>query len=137
MNDRDVFMDVQLAEAAVIAIEMEQKVLAKPTWELTDNKVQIATQRDAMLKHIARAVTIELPDMQASALQRRIHDPDLPFELRELLAIILQVSATRTSNYPDRDDPEACGGSLTTRITVSPSSSELGTTHGSPNEWLI
>jgi DNA polymerase bacteriophage-type len=99
INDRGVFMDVQLAEAAVTAVEMEQKVLAKRTQELTDNEVQAATQRDAMLKHIAEAFDIELPDMQASTLQRRVNDPDLPFELRELLAIRLQASSTSTSKY--------------------------------------
>lgn len=99
INDRGVFMDVQLAEAAVTAVEMEQKVLAKRTRKLTDNEVQAATQRDAMLKHIAEAFGIELPDMQASTLQRRVNDPDLPFELRELLAIRLQASSTSTSKY--------------------------------------
>ncbi|EJC5210363.1 DNA polymerase I [Salmonella enterica] len=99
INDRGVFMDVQLAEAAVTAVEMEQKVLAKRTRELTDNEVQAATQRDAMLKHITEAFGIELPDMQASTLQRRVNDPDLPFELRELLAIRLQASSTSTSKY--------------------------------------
>lgn len=99
INDRGVFVDVQLAEAAVTAVEMEQKVLAKRTRELTDNEVQAATQRDAMLKHIAEAFDIELPDMQASTLQRRVNDPDLPFELRELLAIRLQASSTSTSKY--------------------------------------
>ena len=99
INDRGVFMDVQLAEAAVTAVEMEQRVLAKRTRELTDNEVQAAPQRDAMLKHIAEAFGIELPDMQASTLQRRVNDPDLPFELRELLAIRLQASSTSTSKY--------------------------------------
>ncbi|WP_291972957.1 DNA polymerase [Candidatus Symbiopectobacterium sp.] len=99
INDRGVFMDVPLAEAAVTAVDSEQKVLAKRTRELTDNAVQAATQRDAMLKHIAEAFGIELPDMQASTLQRRVNDPDLPFELRELLAIRLQASSTSTSKY--------------------------------------
>lgn len=99
INDRGVFMDVQLAEAAVTAVEMEQKVLSKRTRELTYNDVQAATQRDAMLKYITEAFGIELPDMQASTLQRRVNDPDLPFELRELLAIRLQASSTSTGKY--------------------------------------
>ncbi|ARF49148.1 DNA polymerase [Pantoea stewartii] len=126
INDRGVFMDVQLAEAAVTAVEMEQKVLAKRTRELTDNEVQAATQRDAMLKHIAEAFGIELPDMQASTLQRRVNDPDLPFELRELLAIRLQASSTSTSKYKTlmkgvsrdgrlRGTQQFCGASRTGR----------------------
>lgn len=99
INDRGMFMDMQLAVAAVTAVEMEQQVLAKRTQELTGNEVQAATQRGVMLKHIVEAFGVELPDMQASTLQRRVNDPDLPFELRELLAIRLQASSTSTSKY--------------------------------------
>ena len=57
------------------------------------------TQRDAMLRHLVAAYGIDLPDMQQSTLERRIADPDIPAELRELLAIRLQASTTSTSKY--------------------------------------
>ena len=99
INDRGVLMDVELAHAAIRAVERAQKVLAARTHELTEGVVQAATQRDALLRHLVAAYGIELPDMQQSTLERRIADPDLPAELRELLAIRLQASTTSTSKY--------------------------------------
>ncbi|RUT66819.1 hypothetical protein CKG00_10795 [Morganella morganii] len=99
INDRGVCMDVRLASAAIEAVEQEQKRLARLTQELTDNEVQAATQRDALLQHISSAFGVDLPDMQKSTLERRISDPDIPLPLRELLAIRLQASTTSTSKY--------------------------------------
>lgn len=99
INDRGVRMDIELAKAAVNAVEQEQKRLAKRTQEMTEGEVQAATQRDAMLQHITKAFGIELPDMQKSTLERRINDPDIPLALRELLTIRLQASSTSTSKY--------------------------------------
>ncbi|QGH62716.1 DNA polymerase [Serratia proteamaculans] len=99
INDRGVCMDIELAEAALRTVDEEQQRLGKRTQVLTDNEVQAATQRDAMLKHIAESFGVDLPDMQKSTLERRIADPDLPHALRELLAIRLQSSTTSTSKY--------------------------------------
>lgn len=99
INDRGVLMDVELAHAAIRAVERAQKVLAARTHQLTEGAVQAATQRDALLRHLVAAYGIDLPDMQQSTLERRIADPDLPAELRELLAIRLQASTTSTSKY--------------------------------------
>lgn len=99
INDRGVCMDVQLARAAIEAVEQEQKRLAKRTQIMTDGEVQAATQRDAMLKHIVESYGVDLPDMQRSTLERRIADPDLPSAVKELLAIRLQASTTSTSKY--------------------------------------
>lgn len=97
INDRGVCMDVQLAQAAIEAVDLEQKRLAKRTQVMTDGEVQAATQRDAMIKHIVESYGVELPDMQRSTLERRIADPDLPSPVKELLAIRLQASTTSTS----------------------------------------
>lgn len=99
INDRGVMVDTDLAHAAIRAVERAQKVLAHRTNELTDGAVQAATQRDALLRHLVAAYGIDLPDMQQSTLERRIGAPDLPAELRELLAIRLQASTTSTSKY--------------------------------------
>ena len=45
------------------------------------------------------AYGVELPDLQMATLERRMNDPDLPPELRELIAIRLQASTTSTSKY--------------------------------------
>jgi hypothetical protein len=55
INDRGVCMDVQLAQAAIEAVDLEQKRLAKRTQVMTDGEVQAATQRDALIKHIVES----------------------------------------------------------------------------------
>ncbi|NKD93118.1 DNA polymerase [Haematospirillum jordaniae] len=99
VNDRGVLVDVALTEAAIRAVERAQKSLAARTVELTDSKVQAATQRDALLRHLTESHGLDLPDMKQSTLERRIADPDLPAELRDLLGIRLQASTTSTSKY--------------------------------------
>ncbi|HGJ5864193.1 DNA polymerase, partial [Arsenophonus nasoniae] len=99
INDRGVCMDVELAKSALTAVESEQKRLSTVTQQLTGNAVQAATQRDALLQHITASFGITLPDMQASTLQRRVNDPDIPRALRELLSVRLQSCTTSTSKY--------------------------------------
>ncbi|MNB78008.1 DNA polymerase I [compost metagenome] len=99
INDRGVCMDIRLAESAILAVDIEQKRLAKRTQVMTDGEVQAATQRDAMIKHIVESYGVELPDMQKSTIERRIADPDLPSAVKELLAIRLQSCTTSTSKY--------------------------------------
>lgn len=99
INERGVAVDVDFARAAVEAIERAQQGLAEQTVELTDGDVASATQRDALLKHILEEHGVELPDMQASTLERRIEDPDLPEPVRALLAIRLQAGRNSGSKY--------------------------------------
>lgn len=99
VNDRGVAIDTPLAEAAVRAVNLAQAKLAQQTVGMTGGQVQTATQRDAMLAHILEAYGVALPNLQASTLERRIADPDLPEPLRELLAVRLQASTTSTSKY--------------------------------------
>lgn len=97
INDRGVYIDVDLAQKAVECIDIEQRRLADETHTMTDGEVQTATQRDAMLRHIVGAYGITLDDLTASTIERRLNDPDLPDGLRELLAVRQQASTTSTS----------------------------------------
>ncbi|WP_185625863.1 DNA polymerase I [Burkholderia cepacia] len=99
INMRGMQMDVELAEAAVRAIDRAQKDLAARTVELTDGEVAKATQRDKLLAHLLAEYDVDLPDMKKSTLERRINDPDLPDALRELLAIRLEATMTSSSKY--------------------------------------
>lgn len=99
INDRGVAVDRELATAAVAAVTTAQKRLAKRTQDLTGGDVQAATQRDQLLQHILVEYGVDLPDMQADTVERRVADPDLPPELRELLAIRLQASTSSTAKY--------------------------------------
>ena len=99
INDRGFAVDVELAEAAVKAIDIEQTRLAGAAWAHTDGALNAATQRDALLEHILTEYGIELPDVRASTIERRLDDPDIPEELKELLRIRLQASTSSTSKY--------------------------------------
>ncbi|EGP43132.1 DNA polymerase [Achromobacter insuavis] len=99
INQRGVLVDRELAQAAVTAVERAKKNLAARTLELTDGEVESATKRDKLLAHLLAEYGVELPDLQASTLERRIDDQALPWALRELLAIRLQASTSSTSKY--------------------------------------
>lgn len=99
INDRGFQVDRELAEAAIQAVAHAQKILATRTETLTRGEVASTTQRDKLLEHILAEYGVGLPDMQMATLERRIADPDLPIELRELLMIRLQATTTSTSKY--------------------------------------
>lgn len=99
INDRGICVDVEFATAAIAAVAREQKKLAARTDVLTDGDVASTTQRDQLLIHLVEAYGIDLPDLQMATIERRLNDPDLPIELRELLAIRLQASSTSTTKY--------------------------------------
>ena len=99
INDRGVYIDVDLAKKAVECIELEQQRLAERAHDITDGAVRAATQRDAMLRHIVGAYGVSLHDLTTSTIERRLNDPDLPDGLKELLAVRQQASTTSTSKY--------------------------------------
>jgi len=112
INDRGFKVDTELAQAAIRAIEIAQKKLAKRTSDLTHDDVQKATQRDRMLKHICDYYGVVLPDLKKSTLERRVNDTDLPWAVRELLAIRLEASMTGTSKYQKLIDAVSSDGRL-------------------------
>lgn len=99
INNRGVYVDLELARAALRAADIAKVDLALRTQELTNGEVQAATQRDAVLKHIFDEYGIFLPDLQMATLERRMDDPEIPPELKELLSVRLQSSTTSVSKY--------------------------------------
>ena len=99
INMRGMQMDIELAQAAVRATDKAKRELKERTIELTDGEVQSTTQRDKLLKYLLAEHGVDLPDLKKSTLERRINDPDLPDELRMLLAIRLEATMTSTSKY--------------------------------------
>ena len=99
INDRGFAVDVDLAKAAIEAVDRAQKQLADDAAEMTGGAVRAATQRDALLTHLLIEYGVNLPDMKKSTLERRINDESLPQAMRDLLAIRLQASTTSTSKY--------------------------------------
>lgn len=98
-NDRGFLVDVDFAKAAIAAVDREQARLATEVQDQTNGAVQSANQRDALLEHILQEYGVDLPDMTGATLERRLDDPDLPQEVKELIAIRLDVATTSTSKY--------------------------------------
>lgn len=99
INDRGIYIDRALAEAAVEAAEDEKRYLNSRTHTLTDGEVEAATQRDKLLQYILSTHGVSLPDMRADTLQRRIDDENLPLAVRQLLDLRLQSSRNSSAKY--------------------------------------
>ena len=99
INDRGFQVDVQLADAAVAAVAVEQKRLKAEIVEQTDGQVTNASKRDQLLGYILAEYGVELPDMRADTLRRRLEDPELPEGVKLLLSIRLEATKTSTAKY--------------------------------------
>lgn len=99
INDRGFAVDVELAAAALHAINNERERLAHLTREMTEDTVQTATQRAAMIDHIADTYGVPLEDIKASTVDKLLENEALDAGLRELLEVRQQASQTSTSKY--------------------------------------
>ncbi len=99
INDRGFAVDLELAEAALKAVDLEQAYLRAKTVEMTDGEVSSTTKRDALLEHILESFGFSLPNLTKDTVERIIDDPDVPDGLKELLKVRLQASTSSTSKY--------------------------------------
>ena len=99
INDRGFAADLDLANAAIDAVAVEQKRLKAEVVEATDGLVSSASKRDQLLAFILAEYGVDLPDMKADTLRRRLEDPDLPDGVKVLLAIRLESTKTSTAKY--------------------------------------
>lgn len=112
INLRGYRVDTDLAHEAIRAVARAQTSLADRTETLSYGDLGSTTQRDETLRHIVEAYGVELPDLTAATVERRMEDPDLPPELKELLAIRLQASSTSTAKYRKLIDCVSSDGRL-------------------------
>jgi DNA polymerase len=99
INRRGVAVDVDFARHAVRACAAEQERNATRTQEITDDFVLRATQRDRLLQYLFVEHGVTLPDLRADTVERRLDDPELPEELKELLRLRLGASKASTAKY--------------------------------------
>lgn len=103
MNDRGIPIDRNLAAAAIRAAAQCKADLGAQTQAITTHDgvthVDNATQRDAMLEYVLSFYGIDLPDMRAATLERRLEDPDIPEPVKDLLRIRLEASVTSVSKF--------------------------------------
>ena len=99
INDRGVAVDLELARAAIDAVAAEQKRLKADVVEATGGLVASASKRDQLLAFICAEYGVDLPDLKADTLRRRLEDPDLPEGVKLLLALRLEATKTSTAKY--------------------------------------
>ena len=99
INNRGFKIDLELAHKAIEAVERTKASLSARTREITDGAVSSATRRDLLLGYILAEHGVDLPDMRADTLERRLEDPDLPDAVRELIKIRLVASMNSVVKY--------------------------------------
>lgn len=99
INDRGFAVDVELAEASIRTVGIEQKRLAKETRKRTSGEVAKPSQRDAILAHVLTEYGIVLDNLRADTLRRLVSDPEIPEPVQELLALRLESTKTSTAKY--------------------------------------
>lgn len=99
INNRGIAVDVDFAKAAVRATTAEKKRLGTRTEELTYGTVDRTTQRDKLLAFLFAEHGVDLPDLKADTIERRLEDPELPEYVKELLRIRQQASKASTGKY--------------------------------------
>lgn len=99
INDRGVAVDIDLARSAITAVDTEQKRLKAEVVGATDGLVSSASKRDQLLAFICAEYGVDLPDMKADTVRRRLEDPELPEGVKLLLSLRLESTKTSTAKY--------------------------------------
>jgi DNA polymerase len=99
INDKGILVDRDFALAAVETADREKALLKKRGHAITNGEVESLTKRDQLLAHLLAEYGVDLPNLQAATLERRIEDPELPEGLRELLRMRLDATTTSVAKY--------------------------------------
>lgn len=115
MNARGVATDLKLAAGAVEATTKAKRRMANRTADITENQVEATTQRNRLLAYMAD-YGVDLPDLKADTVERRLDDESLPEHIKELLRIRQQASKASTAKY-QRAINQHVGGRLRNLLT--------------------
>jgi DNA polymerase bacteriophage-type len=99
VNDRGLGVDVDLAKAAIAAVDRAQVRLADRAADLTIGLVGSATRRNALLSYLNEACGLQLDDLRGATVERALERDDLSADVRELLVVRSQASTTSTAKY--------------------------------------
>jgi DNA polymerase len=99
INDRGFAVDMDLARAAIAATDIEKARLKHAMAAETNGLVTSPNKRDDILTFILAEHGIDLPDLKADTLRRRMEDPELPDGVKLLIGIRLEATKTSTSKY--------------------------------------
>jgi len=98
INDRGVAVDRDLATAALRAAQRASARLAEDMAALTGGAVASATQRDKTLQ-LLRDMGLEIENLRGGTVDKLLLRDDLPPDVRALLEIRAQASATSPAKY--------------------------------------
>lgn len=108
MNERGVAVDLKLAEGAVDATTRAKARLAARTKKLsklnpelleeTESALETTTQVAKLRAYMAE-FGVDLPDLKADTVERRLEDESLPDHIKELLRIRQKASKASTAKY--------------------------------------
>lgn len=105
INDRGIYVDLDLANAAIRAVSKEKERLRGEMQELTGydedtgEGVESATKRDTFLAYILETFGIVLPDLKKATLAKCLEDDDIPAPVKELIENRLEASSTAARKY--------------------------------------
>ena len=99
VNDHGVAIDLDLARAAIKAIDLAKIELGATTLALTEGKVASATKSAALRLQMFEMFGIDMPNLQMATVEKAIEDSCTPPAMVELLNVRLQASSTSTSKY--------------------------------------
>lgn len=110
INDRGFAVDLELAHAALRAFDRTGRTLAARVGEITGGEVTSATQRDKFLTYV-QARGVPLTDVTKDTVAAALRG-DLEPDVRELLTIRQQASATSPAKYRTLLDATGTDGRL-------------------------
>lgn len=110
VNDTGICGDIELADAAQRAFARTLRSLADDTARLTNGAVASLTQRDKFLGYL-HSRGVELPDLTKATVSKWL-ERDLPADIRRLLEIRQQASATSPAKYATFKDAVSSDGRL-------------------------
>lgn len=99
INTRGFRIDTLLAEKAIAILTVAKEDNDREMTTITAGQVRTANQRDVLLAYILSEYGVSLPDLQSSTLKRRVDDPDLPEEVKELIKLRLLSAKSSTRKY--------------------------------------
>lgn len=98
-NARGIAVDMELAVAAVETAREVRQGLSAEMREATEGEVGAATQRDALLHHLANAHGVELADLTKSTVADLLETDELPKPVRRLLELRQQASLNSPAKF--------------------------------------
>lgn len=101
INDRGFAVDVDFAQAALVADRQHKADMARRMAEATGGAVGSATQRQATLDYVNRLMPAgeELPDLTSSRVEMLLEDTSPGTMLHTLLSLRLAASSTTAAKY--------------------------------------